>query len=123
MSGQVQFGKLSQLKSLELKKNPQAQNLQKELQSQLTIFQQAQQAYETAEQSGDSGTQGTSGAFAQAPMSVTELEHTMNEEQEKLEKLMASLEQASDKDNTRNQGENEDDKNKVKPKEFGSFMA
>lgn len=123
MSGQVQFGKLSQLKAIELKKNPQAQNLQKELQSQLTIFEQAKEAYETAEQSGDTGTQPSSGAFAQTSMSVAELEHTMNEEQEKLENLMASLEKASDKDQPQKQGEDDDEKNKVKPKEFNSFMA
>ena len=33
MSAQVQFGQLSKLKAMDLKKNPQAQSIQKELQS------------------------------------------------------------------------------------------
>lgn len=122
MSAQVQFGQLSKLKAMDLKKNPQAQSIQKELQSQATIFEQAQQAYEAAAQNGE-GTQATTGAFAQSAMSVDELQAEMDKQQEKLEKLMTQLQPEADKANNQPQGENEDDKNKVKPKQFGSLMA
>ena len=44
-------------------------------------------------------------------------------QQEKLEKLMTQLQPEADKANNQPQGENEDEKNKVKPKQFGSLMA
>ena len=122
MSAQVQFGQLSKLKAMDLKKNPQAQSIQKELQSQATIFEQAQQAYEAAAQNGE-GTLATTGAFAQSAMSVDELQAEMDKQQEKLEKLMTQLQPEADKANNQPQGENEDEKNKVKPKQFGSLMA
>lgn len=122
MAPQVQFGQLSKLKAMDLKKNPQAQSIQKELQSQATIFEQAKQAYETAAQNGE-GTQATTGAFAQSAMSVDELQAEMDKQQEKLEKLMTQLQPEADKANNQPQGENEDEKNKVKPKQFGSLMA
>ena len=122
MSAQVQFGQLSKLKAMDLKKNPQAQSIQKELQSQATIFEQAQQAYEAAAQNGE-GTQATTAAFAQSAMSVDELQAEMDKQQEKLEKLMTQLQPEADKANNQPQGENEDEKNKVKPKQFGSLMA
>ena len=122
MSAQVQFGQLSKLKAMKMKKNPQAQSIQKELQSQATIFEQAQQAYEAAAQNAE-GTQATTGAFAQSAMSVDELQAEMDKRQEKLEKLMTQLQPEADKANNQPQGENEDEKNKVKPKQFGSLMA
>ena len=122
MAPQVQFGQLSKLKAMDLKKNPQAQSIQKELQSQATIFEQAKQAYETAAQNGE-GTQATTGAFAQSAMSVDELQAEMDKQQENLEKLMTQLQPEADKANNQPQGENEDEKNKVKPKQFGSLMA
>ena len=122
MSAQVQFGQLSKLKAMVLNKNTHAQSIQKELQSQATIFEQAQQAYEAAAQNGE-GTQATTGTFAQSAMSVDELQAEMDKQQEKLEKLMTQLQPEADKANNQPQGENEDEKNKVKPKQFGSLMA
>ena len=55
-------------------------------------------------------------------MSVEELETKMNQEQEKLEKLMQTLNQEAEK-KPENNTQNEDEKNKIQPKQFGSLMA
>lgn len=122
MSATVQFGMLQRLKTQDFKNNTQAQGLQTELKNQISIFDQAKEAYDKVNGQGEQGVQASTGAFTQPSMSVNELENTMNEEQEKLEKLMTALTQEAEKDNTP-QGENEDDKNKVKPKQFGGMMA
>lgn len=118
----VQFGMLQRLKTQDFNGNNQAVSLQRELNTQSDVFTEAKAAYEKAAANGTEDSQGTTGAFAQTTMSVDELETKMNEEQEKLEKLMAALSEQSDKKPEGAQ-ENEDDKNKVKPKEFGGLMA
>lgn len=118
----VQFGMLQKLRTQEFQGNQQAKSIQTELNSQLNIFDEAKNAYEKASTNDTEGSQGSNGAFTQPTMSVEELETKMNEEQEKLEKLMNALSQEADK-KPDTSGENEDDKNKVKPKEFGGLMA
>lgn len=118
----VQFGMLQKLKTQDFKGNNQARSIQQELNTQSNVFDEAKTAYEKANTNGSDGTQATTGAFAQTSMSVEELEDKMNEEQEKLEKLMAALSGETDK-KTESTPENDDEKNKVKPKEFGGLMA
>ena len=122
MTAGVQFGMLQKLKTQDFSTNPQAKSIQQELKSQADIFTQAKSEYDKVAQSGEEGTQATSGAFAQTSMSVEELETKMNEEQEKLEKLMQTLSKEAEK-KPENNAPNEDDKNKVQPKQFGSLMA
>lgn len=118
----VQFGMLQKLKTQDFKGNNQARSIQQELNTQSNVFDEAKAAYEKAATNGSEGTHATTGAFAQTSMSVEELETKMNEEQEKLERLMATLSEQSD-NKPEAAPENEDDKNKVKPKEFGGLMA
>ena len=118
----VQFGMLQKLKTMDIQNNPQAKSIQQELKSQADIFTQAKSNYEQVAKSGEEGSQATSGAFGQTSMSVEELEQKMNEEQEKLERLMQAMTRETEK-KPENEAPNEDDKNKVKPKEFGSLMA
>ena len=122
MAPSVQFGMLQRLKTQDFTGNQAAKSIQTELNNQLTIFQEAKQNYEKVSASGEQGTSATTGAFAQTSMSVSELENKMQEEQEKLEKLMTQLQAEADKGN-KPQGENEDDKNKIQPKQFGGLMA
>ncbi len=122
MTTGVQFGMLQKLKTMDVKNNPQAKSIQQEIKSQADIFTQAKSDYEQVEKAGEQGSQATSGAFAQTSMSVEELEQKMNVEQEKLERLMQTMTQETEK-KPENNAPNEDDKNKVKPKEFGSLMA
>lgn len=118
----VQFGMLQKLKTQDFQGNQQAKSIQQELNTQADIFTDAKAAYEKAETNGTDGSQGSTGAFSQPAMSIEELEAKMNEEQEKLEKLMAALTEQADK-KPEGGAPNEDDKNKVKPKEFGGLMA
>ncbi len=118
----VQFGMLQKLRTQDFQNNPQAKSIQQELNTQADIFTQAKSDYDKVAASGAEGSQGSTGAFTQPSMSVEELETKMNEEQEKLEKLMAALTQETEK-KPETEAPNEDDKNKVKPKEFGGLMA
>lgn len=118
----VQFGMLQKLKTMDVQNNPQARIIQQELRTQADIFTEAKNAHDAVASSGEEGTQGTSGAFTQPSMSVEELETKMIEEQEKLERLMAALTEQTEA-KPKNDTPNEDDKNKVKPKEFGGLMA
>lgn len=122
MAPSVQFGMLQKLKTMDFQNNPQAKSIQQELKTQSDIFTEAKESYEKVAQNGDEGSQATTGAFAQTSMSVEELENKMNTEQEKLERLMQTLTQETEK-KPDNSCANEDDKNKVKPKQFGSLMA
>lgn len=118
----VQFGILQRLKTQDYSNNPEALKLQKDLKAQESIFDQAKDAYEDAvgESSGETG--GSVVTFAGAPMSVEELEAAMLTEQEKLERLIAALQEQSDKPTTPPTDDDEDKGNDVKPKEFG-FLA
>ncbi len=118
----VQFGMLQKLKTLDLTGNQQAKSIQQELNTQSDIFTDAKNAYEKATTNGSEGSQGSTGAFSQPSMSVEELENKMIEEQEKLEKLMAALTEQTDKKQEPS-APDKDEKNKVKPKEFGGLMA
>ena len=122
MTQGVSFGMLQKLKTQDFQKNPQAKSIQQELKTQSDIFTEAKESYEKVAQNGDEGSQGTTGAFAQTSMSVEELETKMNQEQEKLEKLMQTLNQEAEK-KPENNTQNEDEKNKIQPKQFGSLMA
>ena len=122
MTQGVSFGMLQKLKTQDFQNNPQAKSIQQELKTQSDIFTEAKESYEKVAQNGDEGSQGTTGAFAQTSMSVEELETKMNQEQEKLEKLMQTLNQEAEK-KPENNTQNEDETNKIQPKQFGSLMA
>ncbi|MBS4760005.1 MAG: hypothetical protein KHX03_04835 [Clostridium sp.] len=124
MSTNVQFGMLQRIKTQDLKNNPKLQNLQTEIKTQTDIFTQAKEDYDKASQNDNQGGTVQAQTFSTPTMSVDELEEKMNEAQEKLEKLQATLAQETGgkQDNT-NGPENEDEKNKVKPKSFGNMMA
>ena len=122
MSTNVQFGMLQNIKTQQIKKNPNLQNLQAQIQSQTDIYTEAKQAYEKAAQ-GEQGAQAQT--FSMPTMSVDELETKMADAQAKLEQLEAAFTKEADKPedgNMKNQ-KGEDDKNKIQKKEFGSLMA
>ncbi len=120
----VKFGMLQQIKTQDIKNNPKLQNLQTEIKTQTDIFTQAKQDYDKAsvndgQQAGGAQPQ----TFATPTMSVDELQDKMNEAQEKLEKLQATLAQET-KGNEKPDGqENKDEKNKIKPGNFSGMMA
>lgn len=76
-----------------------------------------------AQSNGGSTTGTSSAAFGSVSMSVDELEAKMAALEEEFARYYAIVNESSSGTNNNPQPENEDDKNKIKPKQFGSMMA
>lgn len=127
MTTGIQFGMLQTVKAKGLNATgPNASQQKQNAQKAESVFQEYEQ-YKTqlaqAEQNGGEtgATQGNT--FAQTNMSVDDLQAKMDECVSEFNQYYTAMNNDKEAKPEQRNGENEDDKNKVKPKEFGSMMA
>lgn len=122
----IEFGMLQAIKAKGLNaKGPQASQLQQKIAQAEDIFTQAKNTESQiaqAEQNGGETGSTTSMAFGQTSMSVGDLQSQLAQYETEFKNLYATVNNQPTEQQPQ-AGENEDDKNKVKPKEFGGLMA
>lgn len=122
----IEFGMLQSIKAKGLNSKGAQANVQKaNLDKAQNVFDEYEkyktQLAQAQENGGETGSS-TNVAFGSTSMSVEELQAKMTECENEFKQYYAVMnEQPEAKQQPA--GENEDDKNKVKPKEFGSLMA
>lgn len=122
----IEFGMLQAIKAKGLQaKGPNANQQKANIDKAQSVFDEYEQ-YKTQlaqanENGGETGST-TNMAFGATSMSVSELEAKMTECENEFKQYYAAM---NEKPETQPQqgSENEDEKNKVKPKEFGGLMA
>lgn len=122
----IEFGMLQAIKAKGLNaKGPQAAQLQQKAAKAEDIFTQAKNTESQiaqAEQNGGETGSSTTMAFGQTSMSVGDLQAQLVQHETEFKNLYATVNNQPIEQQPQ-AGENEDDKNKVKPKEFGGLMA
>lgn len=125
---EIKFGMLQQLKAKSMAaQGTNAAQARLNASNAETVFQQYER-YKTqmadAEQNGGATASTTTMPFGDTSMSVAELQAKMDECVDEFNKYyMAMNDIQTDNQQQGSNSENKDDKNKVKPKEFGSMMA
>lgn len=125
---EIQFGMLQQLKAKGLKAQGANAGQQKlNVNNAESVFQQYEQ-YKTqlaeAEQNGGQTGGSTGTAFGSTSLSVDELNAKMTELESEFNKYYTAMnDMPGEKPDNGDSKENDDEKNKLKPKEFGSMMA
>lgn len=122
----IEFGQLQSIKAKGLMaKGAQANQQKANIEKAQSVFEEYEkyksQLGQAQENGGETGST-TSVAFGSTSMSVSELEAKMAECENEFKQYYATM---NDKSDTKPEqsGENEDEKNKVKPKEFSGLMA
>lgn len=122
----IEFGMLQTIKAKGLNaKGPQAAQLQQNVAKAEDIFTQAKNTESQiaqADQNGGETGSSTSTAFGETSMSVSDLQAQLAQYETEFNNLYAIVNNQPAEQQPQ-AGENEDDKNKVKPKEFGGLMA
>lgn len=122
----IEFGMLQSIKAKGLNaKGPQAAQLQQKVAQAEDIFTQAKNTESQIAQANDNGGETgttTAMAFGQTSMSVDDLQAQLTQYETEFAKLYATVNNQPAEQQPQ-AGENEDDKNKIKPKEFGGLMA
>ena len=122
----IEFGMLQSIKANGLQASgPKANQQKANIDKAQTVFEQYEQ-YKTqlaqAEQNGGETGSTTANAFGSTSMSVDELQTKMAECEKEFKQYYAVMNEQQDA-KPQQGGQNEDDKNKVQPKEFGGLMA
>ncbi len=122
----IEFGMLQSIKAKSMAaKGPQAGQQRANATNAENVFEQYNQYKEQlakAEQNGGETGSSSNVAFGSTSMSADELQAKMTECENEFKQYYAMMNETPDA-KPQQGGENEDDKNKVKPKEFGSLMA
>ena len=122
----IEFGMLQTIKAKSLNATgPKAAQLQQNAAKAEDIFTQAKNTESQIAQANDNGGEtgsSTSMAFGQTSMSVEDLQAQLAQYETEFKNLYATINNQPAEQQPQ-AGENEDDKIKVKPKEFGGLMA
>lgn len=121
----IEFGMLQSIKAKSLSaKGANANQMKVNAEKAQSVFDEYDK-YKTqlaqAEQNGGETGSTTNVAFGSTSMSVDELQSKMTQCENEFKQYYAMMNEQPEQQLP--QGENEDDKNKVKPKEFGGLMA
>lgn len=122
----IEFGMLQSIKAKGLgAKGPDANKQKANIDKAQNVFEEYEK-YKTqlgqAQQNGGETGSSSNVAFGSTSMSVSELQTKMTECENEFKQYYALMNEQQDAKPQQN-GENEDDKNKIKPKEFGGLMA
>ena len=122
----IEFGMLQAIKAKGLSaQGPQAGQQRANVANAETVFEQYNQYKEQlaqAEQNGGETGSTSNVAFGSTSMSVDELQSKIQDCENEFKQYYAMMNETPEA-KPQQGGENEDEKNKVKPKEFGSLMA
>ena len=122
----IEFGMLQAIKAKSMSaQGPQASQQRANANSAQTIYDEYNQYKEQlaqAEQNGGETGSSSNVAFGSTSMSVDELQLKIEECENEFKQYYAMMNDTPEA-KPQQGGESEDDKNKVKPKEFGSLMA